>query len=87
MLSFELREVEDGLTLSGGALRDPLLYPPDDPEAAIRLVGFLSQQQGSELRIYKADGCLKATQRREPAMPLEKGSLGDGLRGASALGN
>src|ERR1700756_4058946 len=85
MLSFELQETEDGFVLSGGQLKGPLHYP--DRESAERLVGFLSQQEGSELRICRENGDLTSIQRREPAMPFEKGSLGSGLRGESDLGN
>ena len=63
----------------------PLPYP--DMEHAIRLVGFLSQKEGSELRIYGASGELIDTQTRKPNMPLTKGSLGSGLSGGSNLGN
>jgi hypothetical protein len=87
MLNFELREIENGFALTGGQLETPLLYREKDPDAAFQMVGFLSQQHGSELHVYGSDGALKLTQRREPAMPLEKGSMGDGLRGNLALGN
>jgi hypothetical protein len=85
MLSFELRQTIDGFALSGGQLEAPLSY--SEEEAATRLVGFLSQQQGSELRIYSESGELKATQCREPAIPLDSNSMGAGLSGTSALGN
>ena len=85
MLIFELRQNAEGFVLSGGQLPSPLSYP--EKEYAIRLVGFLSQLQGSELRIYGPDGQPTQTQRREPAMPLAKGSLGGGLQGQSSLGN
>ncbi len=85
VLDFELRQTQDGFTLTGGQLPAPLPYP--DKEHAIRLVGFLSQKQGSELRIYGLDGELIDTQARRPAMPLTDNSLGSGLRGDSDLGN
>jgi hypothetical protein len=85
MLSFELREVEEGFALNGGQLEEPLLYREKEPDAASRLVGFLSQQQGSELQIYARDGALGSKQRREPVMPLGKSSLGNALRGESTL--
>lgn len=85
MLTFELRKTRDGFVLSGGQLEKPLPYP--DKDSAIRLVGFLSVQQGSELRIYGPDGELKETQTREPMIPLPKESLGSGLSGQSNLGN
>ncbi len=81
MLKFELRQIEGGFVLTGGQLEKPLLYREKDPDEAFRMVGFLSQQHGSELHIYGSDGALKSTQRREPATPLEKGSMGDALRG------
>jgi hypothetical protein len=74
---FELRPVADGLELSGGELKEPLKYP--DRESAIRLVGFLSQRRGSELRIFDATGALLETQRREPTTIME-GAVG-GLAG------
>jgi hypothetical protein len=86
MLTFELRETENGFALSGGQLESPLLYREQDPDAAIRLVGFLSQREGSDLRIHASNGRI-TTQRREPAMPFDKNSLGEGLRGQSSLGN
>ena|ERR1035437_679558 len=85
MLSFEIRQTESGFILSGNQLERPLTYPEQD--AAVRLVGFLSQKEGSELRLYGVDGNLKSIQRREPAMPLGESSLGSGLRGTSKLGN
>ena len=77
MLDFELRQTEDGFVLTGGQLPVPLPYP--DMEHAVRLVGFLSQKEGSELRIYGNDGKLIETQIRKAAMPLTKDSLGSGL--------
>jgi hypothetical protein len=86
MLRFELQETESGFALSGGQLEEPLLYCEKDPNAAIRLVGFLSQQEGSKLRIHASDGRM-TMQHREPAVPFEKNSLGSGLRGDSTFGN
>jgi hypothetical protein len=80
MHSFELREVEEGFALKGGQLEKPLFYQEKDADPAIRLVGFLSQQQGSTLKIYDRDGTLRSTQHREPAMPLNEDSLGASLR-------
>ncbi len=85
MLDFELRETKDGFILTGGQLPAPLSYP--EKEHAIRLVGFLSQKEGSELRIYGPDHKLVDTQTRKPAMPLPDNSLGSGLSGNSDLGN
>ncbi len=85
MLDFELRETKDGFILTGGQLPAPLPYP--DKEHAIRLVGFLSQKEGSEMRIYGSDGKLIDTQVRKAAPSLSDNSLGSGLGGGSNLGN
>jgi hypothetical protein len=85
VLIFDLRHTEEGFLLSGGMLPASLPYP--EKEYAIRLVGFLSQKQGSELRIYGKGGGLIETQTRRALMPLTQDSLGGGLRGESALGN
>lgn len=74
MLDFELRQTKEGFILTGGQLPVPLPYP--EIEYAVRLVGFLSQKEGSELRIYGPDGKLTDTQTRKPAVPLTDGSLG-----------
>ena len=87
MLSFDLRETREGFVLSGGQLEKPLQYHEKDAEAAIRLVGFLSQRKGSDLRIYGPEGELRSSRHREAGVPLRDGSLGSGLRGDSALGN
>jgi hypothetical protein len=85
MLSFELRQEAEGHFLRGGQLDSPLNYA--DRESAVRLLGFLSQQKGSELLIYGSDGQLTETERREPMVPLGKDSMGAGLSGPSNLGN
>ena len=85
VLNFELRQTEDGFVLTGGQLPAPLPYP--DMDHAIRLVGFLSQKEGSELRVYGLDGKLIDTQTRKSGLPLADNSLGSGLRGTSDLGN
>ena len=85
MLDFELRETKDGFILTGGQLPAPLPYP--DKEHAVRLVGFLSQKEGSEMRIYGLEGKLIDTQTRKAAMPLTDNSLGSGLGGDADLGN
>ena len=85
MRRFELRERQDGFLLSGGQLEKPLLYRDKDPEAAIRLVGFLSQQCGSTLEIHGKGGVVR-TQHRESVKPLQQGSIGDALRGNASLG-
>lgn len=62
MLKFELRKTEDGYQLAGGQLDEPLDYPdPDAIEYATRVVGFLSQKTGGELRVIAADGSLVDT--------------------------
>lgn len=85
MLIFDLRQTEEGFLLSGGSLPAPLAYP--EKAYAVRLVGFLSQEKGCELRIYGEEGKLIETQTRRAAMPLARESLGVGLRGESGLGN
>lgn len=85
MRTFELRETETGYVLSGGGLPAPLTYP--EKEYAIRLVGFMSQKEGSELRIYGKDGGLIDTEHRKATMSASQGSLESGLRGETDLGN
>jgi hypothetical protein len=84
VLLFELRQTDDRFILTGGDLT-PLPY--SEKEYALRLIGFLSQQQGSELRILGPNGELIETQIRKAAIPLAKDSLGSGLSGDSKLGN
>ena len=67
VLDFEIRQTKDGFVLSGGPLPAPLSYP--DKEHALRLVEFLSQKDGSELRIYSLDGQLIETQTCKAAIP------------------
>jgi hypothetical protein len=78
---YKLRPVDGKLELSGGQLDETLKYPVDDLEGARRVVGFLSQRQGSVLQIYDVRGTLIETQQREPVMPMEN-AVG-GLAGPS----
>ena len=79
MHEFELRPIGGFIELSGGELEKPLKYPLDDPDAAIRNVGFMSERYGSVLRIFNEAGDMIESQRREAVMPL-KGAVG-GLEG------
>jgi len=77
MQTFDLRQSGAHLQLSGEPLSEPLIYPAGDPEAPIRLVGYLSQLNGSVLRIFNAAGDLVEVQRREATtvMPSAVGGL------------
>jgi hypothetical protein len=55
---YELRTIERGFRLSGGKLNEPLVYRENEPAPAIHLVGFLSQRDGSELRVFDRNGGL-----------------------------
>ncbi len=79
MESFELRRRGEHLHLIGESFEDPLVYPAADPEAPIRLVGFLSQRQGSVLRVFNATDELVEVQDR-PATVVMSGAVG-GLAG------
>jgi hypothetical protein len=76
---FELRETESGLRLSGGQLEDGLNYPASDKQQAIGVVGFLSQRDGSILRLFDSADNVIETQRREATIFM-KGAVG-GLEG------
>jgi len=78
---FELRDNGQGLTLSGGPLTEPLVYPEPEPEAALRVVGFISQQTAAELRIFDQAGKLIETRIFNPTTILP-GAVG-GLEGPS----
>jgi hypothetical protein len=79
MHSFELRPVSLGFELRGGQLTEPMVFREEEPRPGIHLVGFLSQKEGSELRVFDAAGEVVCTRRHEPVMPRE-GAVG-GLRG------
>ena len=79
MDAYELRSIESGFELSGGKLEEPLIYRENEPAPAIHLVGFLSQRDGSELRIFDRVGQLIRT-RSFPATIIMPGAVG-GLAG------
>ena len=79
MESFELRRNGEQLHLIGDRFEEPLVYPASDPEAPIRLVGFLSQRHGSTLRVFDSAGELIEVQDR-PATVVMSGAVG-GLAG------
>jgi hypothetical protein len=81
MDSFELRRSGEDLHLSGGSFHKPLIYPAANPEAPIRLVGFLSQRHGSVLRVFNTAGELVEIQRR-PGTVVIRTAVG-GLAGPS----
>jgi hypothetical protein len=58
---YELRSIETGFKLSGGKLGEPMIYRESEPAPAIHLVGFLSQRDGSELRVFDRAGQLIQT--------------------------
>jgi len=76
---FELRLVENGFELRGGPLQEPLVFHEIDPRPAVHLVRFLSQKDGSVLRVLNAIGEVVHARRFEPVIPL-RGSVG-GLHG------
>jgi len=62
MDKFELRPLGDALELRGGKLKEPMVFRESDAEQrAIHLIGFLSQRDGSFLRIFDAVGAVVAT--------------------------
>lgn len=80
MDEFELRPAGEGWELKGGKLDKPMQYGDGEGrDAAIRVVGFLSQLGGSVLRIFDAEGNEVETQRRE-ASGVSPGAVG-GLSG------
>lgn len=79
MHMFELRPVPDGFELRGGPLTETMVFWEDEPRPAVHLVGFLSQQDGGELRIFNADGEVIVTRRYEAVIPMD-GAVG-GLHG------
>lgn len=81
MDAYELRSIESGFELSGGKLKQPLIYRESAPAPAIHLVGFLSQRNGSELHVFDRAGELIQT-RRFQATIIMPGAVG-GLSGPS----
>lgn len=79
--SYELRSIEGGFELSGGKLNEPMIYREPEPSPAIHLVGFLSQRDGSELRVLDRAGHLIHTRRFQATMVMH-GAVG-GLAGPS----
>lgn len=80
MHTFELRPVPDGFELRGGQLTETMVFCEDEPRPAVHLVGFLSQKDGGELRIFNAAGKVIMTRRYEAVIPMD-GAVG-GLRGS-----
>jgi hypothetical protein len=76
---YELRPVDERLELTGGMLKETLRFPAEDRDAAVRVVGSLSQRAGSVLRIFDTDGNEVETQRRDATVVLP-GAVG-GLTG------
>ena len=74
--AYELRSIEGGFELSGGKLSEPLIYRETEPAPAIHLVGFLSQRDGSELRVLDRAGHLIQTRRFRSTVIMH----GDGRR-------
>jgi hypothetical protein len=82
MDEFALRPVEKGFELSGGKLEQPMAFRERDAQVrAIQFVGYLSQKNGSALRILNAEGSLVRERHFEGVIPLE-GAVG-GLPGPS----
>ena len=79
---FELRVIKSGIELSGGQLKGLLVFPAWKPERALRLVAFLSQEEGGVLRIFNAEGKL-IKERRFEAGTLTANAVGR-LRGATS---
>jgi hypothetical protein len=53
---FELRPVNSGFELSGGYLPTPMAFGDFEMLPVLRLVGYLSQHDVSELLIFNAEG-------------------------------
>ena len=83
MHTFELRPVANGFELRGGQLPEPMIFQEEEPRPAIHLAGFLSQKEGSELRIFNAAGEVIQAKRYEPVMPMP-GAVG-GLHGPTEM--
>lgn len=76
---YELRAIGRGFELRGGKLRMPMFYRETEPAPAIHLVGFLSQRDGSVLRVFDRVGQLIETRRFQPTIIMH-GVIG-GLEG------
>jgi hypothetical protein len=83
MHMFELRPVPDGFELRGGQLTETMVFCEAESRPTVHLVGFLSQKDGGELRIFNATGEVIVTRRYEAVIPME-GAVG-GLHGPSNL--
>lgn len=79
MHTFEIRPVVSGFELRGGQLTAPMVFEENEPRPAVHLVGFLSQKDGGELRIFNVAGEVIQTRHYEPQMPMT-GAVG-GLHG------
>lgn len=79
--TYELRVVERGFELRGGKLEEPMVYRENEPAPAIHLVGFLSQRDGSQLRVFDRSGQLIQTRLFQATMVMP-GAVG-GLAGPS----
>lgn len=79
MLQFKLLEDAEGFELSGGQLTEPLRYENVEAvEYVTRMVGYLSQVEGSELRIYgPGDAGLVETKKFRAGIRPGKGELGN----------
>ena len=80
---FELQPVPDGFELRGGQLTETMVFCEDEPRPAVHLVGFLSQKDGGELRIFNGAGEVIMTRRYEAVIPTG-GAVG-GLHGPSEM--
>jgi hypothetical protein len=76
---FEMRPVEKGFELRGGKLAEPMVFSAEEPDRVIHLVRFLSQKDGSTLRIFDADDNL-VTERVFDGAGLDANGIG-GLAG------
>ena len=61
MHSFELRPGESGFELSGGRLPAPMAFGDFEMSPVLRLVGYLSAEDVSELSIFNANGDIVET--------------------------
>ncbi|MEY2502569.1 MAG: hypothetical protein QOI07_2903 [Verrucomicrobiota bacterium] len=76
---YDLRQSGSGYELTGGLLDEPHRYgDPDAVEYTTRIVGFLAQVTGAELRVSSAADELVGTKRfRVGIPPSEKTELGN----------
>lgn len=76
---FELRPVPDGFELRGGQLIETMVLCEAKLRPTVHLVGFLSQKDGGELRIFNAKDEVIQTRHYVAVIPISGG--GGGLRG------